>query len=567
MSNAIRYDSLLVRELARELNDALAGARLDAVYFDRDRLRMTLLTRAARRGADPPPRLLWQLHPESGHLTEAPAGAAVGRVQIQPAARIASISAPPDERIVVIDLDVRDGAPGTAQRIVVELITNQWNALAMSADERIVAVLRERATKERMLRAGAVYAPPRASNRSGATAPLTTDEWLAIMDVVPPGERLQALPRSVAYSSPQNAAWIIGDADLSTAPAALERALHRYHELAWSGALRPVLLRDDHRWQPYVEPSRHAPADTEEREPATALLQAFASAAERAAAAPSLPDSTEEALAAVAERLDAVDNRIRRLREEQAGAAEEGRRLRTHADVLLSNLHRVDRGADRVILEDFEGATIEVALDPSRSPSDNATRLYDAARKRDRAAARIPSLLRAAGIERSRLEALAARVQDGSADAPELERLRTSRSAPGRDAPPPLPYRLYRTTAGLEVRVGRGSRSNDELTFRHSSPNDVWLHARDVAGAHVILRWPHADSNPSAIDIAEAAVLAALHSRARSSGTVPVDWTRRKYVRKPRKAGPGLVLPERVRTVFVEPDPKVEERLRQDFVG
>jgi predicted ribosome quality control (RQC) complex YloA/Tae2 family protein len=62
----------------------------------------------------------------------------------------------------------------------------------------------------------------------------------------------------------------------------------------------------------------------------------------------------------------------------------------------------------------------------------------------------------------------------------------------------------------------------------------------------------------------EAAVLAALHSRARTSASVPVDWTRKKYVRKPRKAPPGAVLIERTRTLFVEPDPALEDRLREE---
>ena len=125
-----------------------------------------------------------------------------------------------------------------------------------------------------------------------------------------------------------------------------------------------------------------------------------------------------------------------------------------------------------------------------------------------------------------------------------------------------LPYRRYVTSGGLEVRVGRSSRANDELTFHHSSPNDVWLHARDVAGAHVVLRWPDKEANPPQRDLAEAAVLAALHSKSRTSGTVAVDWTRRKYVRKPRKAKPGSVLLERAKTLFVEPNEAVERRMR-----
>jgi predicted ribosome quality control (RQC) complex YloA/Tae2 family protein len=126
-----------------------------------------------------------------------------------------------------------------------------------------------------------------------------------------------------------------------------------------------------------------------------------------------------------------------------------------------------------------------------------------------------------------------------------------------------LPYRVYRSSGGLEIRVGRGAQRNDDLTFHHSSPNDVWLHARHAAGAHVVLRWSE-EGNPPARDLAEAATLAALHSRARSAGSVPVDWTRRKYVRKPRKAPAGTVVLERAQTLFVRPDAALEERLKEE---
>ena len=139
-----------------------------------------------------------------------------------------------------------------------------------------------------------------------------------------------------------------------------------------------------------------------------------------------------------------------------------------------------------------------------------------------------------------------------------------SRATGGAWSDEPLPYRRYRSSGGLEIRVGRSARANDALTFKHSAPNDIWLHARQAAGAHVILRWERRDQNPPLTDLTEAAVLAALRSEARHSGVVAVDWTRRKYVRKPRKAAPGVVSPERVSTLFVEPDPATESRLSAD---
>jgi predicted ribosome quality control (RQC) complex YloA/Tae2 family protein len=123
---------------------------------------------------------------------------------------------------------------------------------------------------------------------------------------------------------------------------------------------------------------------------------------------------------------------------------------------------------------------------------------------------------------------------------------------------------VFRTSGGLEVRVGRSARANDRLTFGHSSPNDVWLHAQSVPGSHVVLRWSSVDEAPPARDLEEAAVLAARYSRARTSALVAVDWTRRKHVRKPRGAPAGSVVLQRAKTLFVEPDPAVEDRLRTD---
>jgi predicted ribosome quality control (RQC) complex YloA/Tae2 family protein len=78
----------------------------------------------------------------------------------------------------------------------------------------------------------------------------------------------------------------------------------------------------------------------------------------------------------------------------------------------------------------------------------------------------------------------------------------------------------------------------------------------------VILRWP-GPGGPPARDLEEAATLAALHSKARTSALVPVDWTLRKHVRKPRGAGPGTVVPARVRTLFVRPDPALADSLEE----
>jgi predicted ribosome quality control (RQC) complex YloA/Tae2 family protein len=237
---------------------------------------------------------------------------------------------------------------------------------------------------------------------------------------------------------------------------------------------------------------------------------------------------------------------------------------RDQANLLLARLGEVPRGASTVLLEGFGGEEVRISLDPSLNPQENATALYQEAARRERVRDRLPPLLAEAEREVRELKLLGEELERGAippATASARIPGRKPSPGPGRKQETRSPFRRYLSSGGLEIRVGRSSRENDLLTFRHSHPEDVWLHARDRAGAHVVLRWRE-EGNPPHRDLAEAAILAAVFSGARTSGTVPVDWTRRKYVRKPRKAPPGTVLPDRSKTLFVEPDPELPSRLR-----
>jgi predicted ribosome quality control (RQC) complex YloA/Tae2 family protein len=363
----------------------------------------------------------------------------------------------------------------------------------------------------------------------------------------------------VAYASPLNADAILGAATATEDGDELAAAHVRYAALVGAAEASPQVLELPSGLHPYPAQLPGVP-----HLPVRTLVEAFEVVSGEVPSAPAgvvMPELLERLRA----RLAQLERRAERLRAEAEGGAAEAAALRRSADLLLSQLWAVPRGAPRVTLSDFAGGEVEIELDPALGPTENARRLYDVARRRERASERIPALLRRTGAETARLGELLARAERGEASAEELEAAAPAPATGGGPAAagPRLPYRPYRTSGGLEVRVGRGGRDNDELTFRHSSPQDIWIHARDVAGAHVILRWSDAEANPPHRDLVEAATLAALHSRARTSGLVAVDWTRRKYVRKPRKAPPGRVAPERVKTLFVEPDEALERRLKE----
>jgi predicted ribosome quality control (RQC) complex YloA/Tae2 family protein len=274
--------------------------------------------------------------------------------------------------------------------------------------------------------------------------------------------------------------------------------------------------------------------------------------------------SLEYLMQRVDRALHQARGRVRGLERELAQASDPDL-PRGLANLLLARLGEIERGAAEARVTGFHGEPVTIPLDPSKSPQENADDLYREAGRLERAREKLPPLLEEAGEKVQGLEELREDLRDGRLSPEEAESRLPGEAGrpgvPGRTEDARLPYLRFRSSGGLEIRVGRGSSENDALTFRHSRPDDVWLHAREAAGAHVVLRWDKPEAPPGR-DLTEAAVLAALNSQARSAGVVPVDWTRRKYVRKPRGARPGTVLPRETRTVFVEPDPELPGRLR-----
>jgi hypothetical protein len=236
--------------------------------------------------------------------------------------------------------------------------------------------------------------------------------------------------------------------------------------------------------------------------------------------------------------------RARARMQEELDRAREAPALRAIADA-LAPLGDAPAPAE-VALPD--GRVVGVDAKPGESARDAAERFYSSAKSMERALEQLPARIAA--------------LEEDARSAPAEQQRAGERARGAVKATTSLLYRSYRSTTGLEIRVGRGAKANDALTFKESSPDDVWLHARDAAGAHVVLRWQK-EENPPARALEEAAALAAWHSKSRGSALVPVDWTRRKYVRRARGGAPRSVIVQRARTVMVRPDATLERELRE----
>jgi predicted ribosome quality control (RQC) complex YloA/Tae2 family protein len=253
--------------------------------------------------------------------------------------------------------------------------------------------------------------------------------------------------------------------------------------------------------------------------------------------------------------------------------AEKGQLYRQRAETLAAHLHELTQGAETITLADPRGGDdIAIALDPALTPAANMEAWFKRARKADKGREIIFARLEEARQDLAVLEKAAQDLAEAEAKqgAPleRLERLQSWQQAHaglfparratgpgGRYGPeePARPFRRYLVDDRWEVWVGRNNKENDELTHRASHSRDIWLHAQGVPGSHVILRTAgKPDQVPRAV-LEKAAGLAAQNSRARHSEIVPVIFTERRYVRKPRKAPAGTAVCLREKSLFAEP--------------
>lgn len=264
--------------------------------------------------------------------------------------------------------------------------------------------------------------------------------------------------------------------------------------------------------------------------------------------------------------------------ERELAKASDAERLRHEGELMKSALHAITPGADHVELVDWlDGSTRRLSLDPTRSPLENMQERFARYRKLVRGLPQIEARRELTWLALERLGTVAAALaapvtalapegsdpaDDTSRPAPRLDALERSlrdegvlpqTAAAQRQVDARLPYRTFRATDGSEILVGRSARDNDALTFRVARGADLFFHARDVSGSHVILRRV-GRSPPSGEAMLDAAALAAFHSKARGETLIDVLWTEKKHVKKARGAPPGSVLAASPRTLLVRHD-------------
>jgi predicted ribosome quality control (RQC) complex YloA/Tae2 family protein len=275
------------------------------------------------------------------------------------------------------------------------------------------------------------------------------------------------------------------------------------------------------------------------------------------------------------------------LLQQELSASEDANRYRLQAELLLAYQHEVKQGQSSVVLqnyfeEDQNPVNVTIPLDPRFDAVGNANRLFHKYHKLRRALSLVPEQIEKNATEQATIEQLLADLM--LADTPAevalvkaevqsagyirgaknvgskmpAQRKQSRKSKGGKQqktkpVPPGGGVPLHvQSRDGFTILIGKNSRQNEEVTFRQASAQDTWLHARGVPGAHVIIKAGGRDIPRSTLE--QAASLAAYYSQARGSTSVPVDYTLQRYVRHMKGGGPGMVIYEREKTLYAEPE-------------
>ncbi|MDR2504465.1 MAG: NFACT family protein [Oscillospiraceae bacterium] len=232
-------------------------------------------------------------------------------------------------------------------------------------------------------------------------------------------------------------------------------------------------------------------------------------------------------------------------------------------ELITANIYRIKRGMTSVVVDDYEfGGELEIPLDITKTPSQNAQSRFNKARKMKTAAKTAIEQIAEADKTQSLLEIaqqdLATCANEG--DIAEVRRelvargiLRPEKNAARGKARAPAKSKpsLYLSPDGVEILVGRTSVQNDSLT-QAGKGEWTWMHAKDMPGSHVIIRWDGGGEVPKETFMM-ALKLAAKNSRGSGGTKVPVDATLRKYVKKPSGSPPGFVIYTNQTTYYVSP--------------
>ncbi|MBR2215770.1 MAG: NFACT family protein [Selenomonadaceae bacterium] len=563
--------------LARELNQALEGGRIDKINQP--------TKTAVILGVRQPGKNLWLyisvnsqnpglylLDTPRENPPEPPVFCMVLRKQLE-TGRIAGLRQHGLDRLLMLDIDtLAAGGKIVTKTLVLELM-GKYSNIILTEDGRIIDALRkigQGSSRVRTVLPGQAYELPPGQDKLN----LFTDSSGEITTRIAghSGEKLaKAVLATCLGFGPVTAKEAVHRAGLSP-----EIRVDKLTDANWQ-ALRqslttmadlcrredeeaiPTLVTDEHGKILAMSafPLKHL---TDKKVHSFAALSPMLRQADEWLGSYTPPDK-ERLRKLVRNEIKRAATKLAKIREELM-AAENAARYKVYGDNLMTYQYQLTDHADEAVtvadIYSETGETITIPLERKMTVIQNMQACYKKYDKLKRAQSRLQEQIELGEAELRYLESIDTSLS-ASETLAEINEIHDELASGGylkektkrkKGDKPAVPFK-FQAADGAEILVGKNNSQNDRLTFKVAAPHDLWLHAKDIPGSHVILRTEGQDPTPETLLFA--AELAAYFSKAQGSSNVPVDYTRCRYVKKPSGAKPGFVIFTNQRTLYVTP--------------
>ncbi|MUL37630.1 Rqc2 family fibronectin-binding protein [Gloeocapsopsis dulcis] len=483
----------------------------------------------------------------------------------------------PWERVLDLQFARRPGE-NPLFHLYVEVMGKHSNVILTAANQEIITAAQQVSPQQSSIRpvqTGQPYESPPSLTNDAPSLQESQQRWQAKVSLVP-GALKRCLLKSYRGLSPALVESMVHAANLDPEQSTVtltasdwEQLFHRWQE--WLQAL------EKSHFQPGWTAKGYTVLGWEIIQPVKNLqdlLNQYYTAALNQQEFLQLRQQLSQKLKNLLEKLQTKANNFSD-RLQQSDRADE---YKQQADLLMAHLQAWEPGMKKIILADFEtGEPVTIALEPEKNAVQNAQNLYKRSGKLKRARGAVEPLLAEVNAEIAYLqqvEAAIAQIDKYHTDT-DLEALKeireeliqqryledseyTRRSDTNTAS---TNFHRYRTPSGFELFIGRNNRQNDYLTFRFAGDYDLWFHAQEIPGSHVLLRLDPGVV-PETADLQFTADFAAYYSRSRQSDQVPVIYTEPKYVYKPKGAKPGIAIYKNERILWGKPQ-RVEAYLNE----
>ncbi len=562
-------DGMTLGFVVREMNAVLPGGRIDRITQP-EKDTVILLIRAGSANH----RVLLCASPNNArcHFTnqsfpnplEPPMFCMLLRKQLM-SGRVLNVSQIHGDRIVHIDMDtVNELGDHVRRRLVLEIMGRHSNLILLDENGRILDAARHVSgdmSRVRQIQPGLPYLPPPAQDKL-APEVVTVEKLLEKLQAqgdVPLSKAIAACVSGMSGDAARELAYRVlppgtdRSDDLADTANRLTELLHRLPDMA-----DPRVMLDEQGEPKDICAFAYLSHDLSLQRKVPTVSQALETYFGTRDRQDRISQKSASMVKLLKGQIERCEKKLAQQEDELADSARM-EEYRVMGELINANLYQLRKGQTEAVLPNFydeNNADMTIPLDIQLTPVQNAQRYFKKYQKarttRQMAAEQKKKTLQELEYLEGMLLDVGKCVAESELEEIRQELMRTGYIRKGvsrrqqKALPKSKPYH-YRSSDGIDIYVGKNAAQNDRLTGE-ARANETWLHAKDMPGSHVIIR---TEGEVPRQTLLEAAILAAWYSKGQHSSNVPIDYTFRRYVKKPSGAAPGMVIYTNQHTLFM----------------